>query len=134
VNFLCHRDYKNPKFNGVAIFKDCIEIYNSGTFQKYINGCEISILRNPLILKILYFCKKIKEMEIEFLIIFYQNNVKQIAQWDENKSKIISIISQNNKTGLSEIGVEKITKRVKYNNLFRGIGGSKGGCLEVNTK
>jgi predicted HTH transcriptional regulator len=38
VNSICHRDYRNPKGNEVAIFKDRVEIYNPGTFPPGHSG------------------------------------------------------------------------------------------------
>jgi ATP-dependent DNA helicase RecG len=67
VNSICHRDYRNPKGNEIAIFKDRIEIYNPGRFPEgltpddYIRGDERSVLRNPLIANMLYFSKDIEK-------------------------------------------------------------------------
>ncbi len=67
VNSFCHRDYRNPKGNEIAIFKDRIEIYNPGCFPEgltpddYINGDERSVLRNPLIANMLYLSKDIEK-------------------------------------------------------------------------
>ncbi len=67
VNSLCHRDYFKPESNKIAIFKNRIEIWNPGRFpegltpQDYIKGEEESVLRNPLIAKILYYSKDIEK-------------------------------------------------------------------------
>ena len=67
VNSLCHRDYRVPKGNEVAIFKDRIEIYNPGDFpegyspQDFIRGDERSLPRNPLIAGVLYQSKDIEK-------------------------------------------------------------------------
>ncbi|MFA6003103.1 MAG: ATP-binding protein [Elusimicrobiota bacterium] len=67
VNSLCHRDYRNPKGNEVAIFKDRVEIYNPGDFPEgyrprdFIRGEERSILRNPLIAGVLFRAKEIEK-------------------------------------------------------------------------
>jgi len=67
VNSLCHRDFRNPKGNEVAIFKDRVEIYNPGDFpegyrpQDFIRGEERSILRNPLIAGALFKSKDIEK-------------------------------------------------------------------------
>lgn len=67
VNSFCHRDYRNPKGNEIAIFKDRIEIYNPGSFPEgltpddYIRGDERSVLRNPLIANMLYLSKDIEK-------------------------------------------------------------------------
>lgn len=66
VNSLCHRDYRNPKGNEVAIFKDRVEIYNPGDFpegyrpEDFIKGKERSILRNPRIAEALFQSKDIE--------------------------------------------------------------------------
>lgn len=66
VNSFCHRDYKIPKSNEIAIFKNRVEIYNPGNFpegltpQDFIEKRERSVLRNPLIAKILYFSKDVE--------------------------------------------------------------------------
>jgi ATP-dependent DNA helicase RecG len=67
VNSFCHRDYKDPKGNEIAIFRDRIEIYNPGKFpegltpEDYIIGEERSVLRNPLIANIMYLSKDIEK-------------------------------------------------------------------------
>lgn len=67
VNSLCHRDYRVPKGNEVAIFKDRVEIYNPGGFpegltpEDFLAGKERSILRNPLIAEILFRSKDIEK-------------------------------------------------------------------------
>jgi energy-coupling factor transporter ATP-binding protein EcfA2 len=66
VNSICHRDYKIPKSNEIAIFKNRIEIYNPGNFPKgltpqdFIQKRERSVLRNPLISQILYFSRDVE--------------------------------------------------------------------------
>ena len=66
VNSLCHRDYRNPKGNEVAVFKDRLEIYNPGDFpegyrpEDFIRGEERSILRNPRIAEVLFKSKDIE--------------------------------------------------------------------------
>jgi ATP-dependent DNA helicase RecG len=66
VNSLCHRDYRNPKGNEVAIFKNRVEIYNPGPFpegyrpEDFLTGEEHSILRNPLIAEVLFKSKEIE--------------------------------------------------------------------------
>lgn len=67
VNSLCHRNYRIPKSNEIAIFRDRIEIYNPGTFpegltpQDFIEGRERSVLRNPLIAQTLYLSKDVEK-------------------------------------------------------------------------
>lgn len=67
VNSVCHRDYRVPKGNEIAIFKNRIEIYNPGDFpegltpQDFIEGRERSILRNPLIAQTLFLSKDVEK-------------------------------------------------------------------------
>lgn len=66
INSLIHRDFKNPKSNEVAIYKDRVEIFNPGEFpegykpEDFIKG-EGSIPRNPLIANTLYLSKDIEK-------------------------------------------------------------------------
>lgn len=66
INSLIHRDFKNPKSNEIAIYKDRIEIFNPGGFPKgfkpedFIEG-QGSIPRNPLIANTLYLSKDIEK-------------------------------------------------------------------------
>ena len=85
VNSFCHRDYRIPKSNSVAIYKDRIEIYNPGDFpqgltpQDFIEGKESSVLRNPLVAEILYLSKDIEKWGSGIKRIFDEcqaNNVK----------------------------------------------------------
>jgi ATP-dependent DNA helicase RecG len=67
VNSLCHRDYRNPKGNEIAVFKDRVEIYNPGSFpegltpEDFIEGGERSVLRNPRIAEALFKSKDIEK-------------------------------------------------------------------------
>lgn len=66
INSLIHRDFKNPKSNEVAIYKDRVEIFNPGEFpegfkpEDFIEG-QGSIPRNPLIANTLYLSKDIEK-------------------------------------------------------------------------
>ena len=66
INSLIHRDFKNPKSNEIAIYKDRIEIFNPGEFpegfkpEDFIEG-QGSIPRNPLIANTLYLSKDIEK-------------------------------------------------------------------------
>lgn len=106
INSLIHRDFKNPKSNEVAIYKDRVEIFNPGEFpegykpEDFIKG-EGSIPRNPLIANTLYLSKDIEKwgsgfrritevcakadvkvkFEIRkngFMVIFYRKNDKEL--------------------------------------------------------
>ena len=65
-NSFCHKNYRTPQTNEVAIYKDRIEIYNPGTFpedmkpEDFINGVGQSVHRNPLLARILYYSKDIE--------------------------------------------------------------------------
>ncbi len=67
VNSLCHRDFRIPKGNEVAIFKDRIEIYNPGGFpegykpEDFIKGEERSMSPNPLVAGTLFKSKDIEK-------------------------------------------------------------------------
>lgn len=66
INSLIHRDFKNPKSNEIAIYKDRVEIFNPGEFpegfkpEDFIEG-QGSIPRNPLIANTLYLSKDIEK-------------------------------------------------------------------------
>ena len=66
MNSWCHRAFRVPQNNEVAIFSNRIEIYNPGTFpvgvtpQDFIDGSEKSIHRNPLLAQIMYYSKDVE--------------------------------------------------------------------------
>ncbi|MCL2152276.1 MAG: putative DNA binding domain-containing protein [Oscillospiraceae bacterium] len=66
LNSFCHKNYRTPQNNEVAIFSNRIEIYNPGTFpvgvtpEDYIKGEGRTIHRNPLLAQIMYFSKDIE--------------------------------------------------------------------------
>lgn len=114
INSLIHRDFKNPKSNEVAIYKDRVEIFNPGEFpegfkpEDFIDG-QGSIPRNPLIANTLYLSKDIEKwgsgfrriteacqksntkvkFEIRkngFMVIFYRKTDKELLELTgENK-------------------------------------------------
>ena len=116
INSLIHRDFKNPKSNEIAIYKDRIEIFNPGEFpegykpEDFIEGKEGSMPRNPLIANTLYLSKDIEKwgsgfkriteeckaenVKVEFKIkksgftvIFYRKSDKELLDLtEENKS------------------------------------------------
>lgn len=67
VNSLCHRDFRVPKGNEVAVFKDRVEVFNPGDFPEgytpddFIKGSERSHPRNPLVAGVLYQSKEIEK-------------------------------------------------------------------------
>ena len=66
LNSFCHKNYRTPQNNEIAIFSDRIEIYNPGTFpigitpDEYIKGEGHPIHRNPLLAQIMYYSKDIE--------------------------------------------------------------------------
>jgi len=66
LNSFCHKNYRTPQNNEVAIFKNRIEIYNPGTFPEgitpddFIRGVGQSVHRNPLLARIMYYSKDIE--------------------------------------------------------------------------
>ena len=66
LNSFCHKNFRTPQNNEVAIFKNRIEIYNPGTFPEgitpydYIRGKGRTIHRNPLLAQIMYYSKDIE--------------------------------------------------------------------------
>ena len=115
INSLIHRDFKNPKSNEIAIYKDRVEIFNPGEFpegfkpEDFIEG-QGSIPRNPLIANTLYLSKDIEKwgsgfrriteacqtsntkvkFEIRkngFMVIFYRKSDKELLDLTgENKN------------------------------------------------
>jgi ATP-dependent DNA helicase RecG len=67
LNSFCHKNYRTPQTNEIAIFSDRIEIYNPGTFpvgitpDDYIKGKGRTIHRNPLLALIMYYSKDIEK-------------------------------------------------------------------------
>lgn len=115
INSLIHRDFKNPKSNEVAIYKDRVEIFNPGEFpegykpEDFIKG-EGSIPRNPLIANTLYLSKDIEKwgsgfrritevcaksnlkvkFEIRkngFMVIFYRKTDEELLDLTEENKK-----------------------------------------------
>ena len=66
INSFCHRDYKSSQNNTVSIYSNRVEIYNPGTFpdgltpEDFINGSELSVKRNPLLAKLMYYVRDIE--------------------------------------------------------------------------
>ena len=85
INSIIHRDFKNPKSNEIAIYKDRVEIFNPGEFpegytpEDFIDGKEGSMPRNPLIANTLYLSKDIEKWGSGFKRIYdecQKENVK----------------------------------------------------------
>jgi ATP-dependent DNA helicase RecG len=72
VNSYCHKDYVIPQTNEIAVFKDRIEIYNSGAFpdgltpNDYIKGNPRPYKRNPLLAQLLYYPRDIESFGTGF--------------------------------------------------------------------
>jgi len=66
VNSYCHRLYTSSQNNEVIIFKNRVEIYNPGPFpeglkpEDFIEGDAPSVLRNPLLARLMYYSKDIE--------------------------------------------------------------------------
>jgi len=98
INSFCHRDYYALESNYIAVYKNRIEISNPGKFpegltpEDFIKGKHESVLRNPLIAKVLY-----KSKEIEH----WGSGLKRI--YDECKSNKVKVSFETRKTGFAVI-------------------------------
>ncbi len=98
VNSLCHRDYFKPEANKISIFQNRVEIWNPGNFpegmtpEDYIKGEEESVLRNPLIARILYYSRDIEK---------WGSGLKRM--YDECNSKGVEVNFKNLKSGFKVI-------------------------------
>jgi ATP-dependent DNA helicase RecG len=157
VNSLCHKDYKIPKSNEVAIFKDRVEIYNPGDFpegltpQDFIKGRERSILRNPLISQMLYYSKDVEswgsglkriyedcienDVKVEFkilktgfLVIFYRKNHDSFSA----RKKVVNGGLSEDVEGINE-GIKKLYNYIKHNSGQRTGGISKALNIPLKT-
>jgi ATP-dependent DNA helicase RecG len=109
VNSVCHRDYRNPKGNEVAIFRDRVEIYNPGEFpaghtpEDFLSGRERSILRNPLIAETLFKSKDIEK---------WGSGLKRIA--DECKEQGVGVKFEIIKTGFLVTFIRKAEEALSH--------------------
>ena len=116
INSIIHRDFKNPKSNEIAIYKDRVEIFNPGEFpegytpEDFIEGKEGSMPRNPLIANTLYLSKDIEKwgsgfkriydecqnenVKVEFkikkngfLVVFYRKTDEELYDLTQNEEK-----------------------------------------------
>lgn len=123
INSLIHRDFRNPKSNEVAIYKDRVEIFNPGEFpegykpEDFIEG-EGSIPRNPLIANTLYLSKDIekwgsgfrriteacKESNVKvkfeirkngFMVIFYRKTDEELYNLTQNEKNDAKNVALN---------------------------------------
>ncbi|MCK4358175.1 MAG: putative DNA binding domain-containing protein [Candidatus Cloacimonetes bacterium] len=119
VNSLCHRDYFKPESNKIAIFKNRIEIWNPGRFpegltpQDYIKGEEESVLRNPLIAKILYYSKDIEKWGTGLKRIYDECKLNKITvEFRNTKDGFKVILYRNEKLAAPEKTTQKTTPQV----------------------
>lgn len=98
INSIIHRDFKNPKSNEIAIYKDRVEIFNPGEFpegytpEDFIEGKEGSMPRNPLIANTLYLSKDIEKWGSGFKRIYEEcqkENVKVEFKIKKNGFSVI---------------------------------------------
>ena len=98
INSIIHRDFKNPKSNEIAIYKDRVEIFNPGEFpegympEDFIEGKEGSMPRNPLIANTLYLSKDIEKWGSGFKRIYDEcqnENVKVEFKIKKNGFSVI---------------------------------------------
>ena len=94
INSLIHRNMKEPYSNDIAIYKNRIEISNTGFFtdeatpEDYINSIEKSRPVNPLIAYIVYLTGEIEK---------WGSGIKKI--YNECKQESIKVDFKNRKTG-----------------------------------
>lgn len=98
INSIIHRDFKNPKSNEIAIYKDRIEIFNPGGFPEgytpkdFIEGKEGSMPRNPLIANTLYLSKDIEKWGSGFKRIYDECQKENVKVKFEIKKNGFSVI------------------------------------------
>lgn len=98
INSLIHRDFKNPKSNEIAIYKDRVEIFNPGEFpegykpEDFIEGKEGSMPRNPLIANTLYLSKEIEKWGSGFKRITEECKVSNVKVKFEIKKNGFMVI------------------------------------------
>jgi len=92
LNSFCHKNYRTPQSNEVAIYSDRIEIYNPGTFpigitpDDYIKGRGRTIHRNPLLALVMYYSKDIEK---------FGTGLKRIANACEEADIKYEFVSDN---------------------------------------
>ena len=102
INSIIHRDFKNPKSNEIAIYRNRIEIFNPGEFPEgyepkdFIDGKEASIPRNPIIANTLYLSKDIEK---------WGSGLKRIAE--ECRNSNIKVEFEVRKSGFKVIFYRK---------------------------
>lgn len=98
INSIIHRDFKNPKSNEIAIYKNRIEIFNPGEFpegytpEDFVAGEEGSIPKNPLIANSLFLTKEIEKWGSGLKRIFEECSDNNIKVEFKNKKSGFSVI------------------------------------------
>lgn len=147
INSLIHRDFKNPKSNEVAIYKDRVEIFNPGEFpegfkpEDFIEG-QGSIPRNPLIANTLYLSKDIEKwgsgfrriteacqksntkvkFEIRkngFMVIFYRKTDEELMDLTgENKNAQVNAQDKDKNAQVNAHDNQKVIIKVNEKNII----------------
>lgn len=129
INSLIHRDFKNPKSNEIAIYKDRIEIFNPGEFpegykpEDFIEGKEGSMPRNPLIANTLYLSKDIEK---------WGSGFKRIT--DECKAENVKVEFKIKKSGFTVIFYRKTDEELfdlTQNDKNNSANGTKNGAENI---
>ena len=160
INSLIHRDFKNPKSNEVAIFKDRVEIFNPGEFpegykpEDFIEGKEGSMPRNPLIANTLYLSKDIEKwgsglkriaetcknanIKVEFkirkngfLVIFYRKNDNELLDLTQREKTYEKTYENIEEKILDFCTKEKSAKEIALYCGYKGIDRFKRNYLKI---
>ncbi|MCF7837547.1 MAG: HTH domain-containing protein [Candidatus Marinimicrobia bacterium] len=123
INAFCHRDYRDPDYVQVAVYKDRVEIRNPGGLFGGITIADlrkghISKRRNPLIADLF---RRIEMVEAWGrgmpLILEHEPDVK----FQEMAKEL----------GISTTAVDKNIEKLKAKGLLKRVGPDKGGHWEV---
>jgi len=120
INSIIHRDFKNPKSNEIALYKNRVEIFNPGEFpegytpEDFIKGEEGSIPKNPLIANSLYLTKDIEK---------WGSGLKRI--YEECKKEDVKVEFKIKKNGFTVIFYRKTDEQL-YEMTQENAGLSKG--------
>lgn len=149
INSLIHRDFKNPKSNEIAIYKDRIEIFNPGEFpegfkpEDFIEG-QGSIPRNPLIANTLYLSKDIEKwgsgfrriteacaeanvkvkFEIRkngFMVIFYRKTDEELYSLTQNDKNDAKNVALNDENVAKNVALKLKDKYPELRKVYIDI-------------
>jgi ATP-dependent DNA helicase RecG len=144
INAFCHRDYHDPDYVHIAVFKDRVEIRNPGglfgglTIEKMLKG-HVSKRRNPLIADI--FVASFERPS--FSSIYAQGNPETKAGVEgksEAPLKILALIRSNpeisidqmsRELGITDRNIKRNLAKVKVQGLIERVGPDKGGSWKV---